>query len=125
MHNTARARHRDTPAMVWDDKIAAQAQAYANRCQFSHSGTPGVGENLCMGHGDWNACISAWYNEGANYNYVNGGFSGATGHFTQMVWKSSVRLGCAVGAMCKLYVCQYAPQGNVIGSFQQNVLPLK
>ena len=84
-----------------------------------------------MGHSDWNACISSWYNELANYNYAAGGFSSATGHGTQMVWKASTRLGCG-RAQCSgmfggqaMYVCQYAPPGNVMGQFQQNVMPLK
>jgi uncharacterized protein YkwD len=131
LHNAARFRHRDTPAMTWDASIAESAQKWASGCRFAHSGKSGVGENLCMGQSDWNACISAWYNELANYNYANGGFSSATGHATQMVWKASVRLGCGK-ASCSgtfggqtMYVCQYAPQGNVMGQFQQNVLPLK
>ena len=38
----------------------------------------------------------AWYNEVKQYNYNQPGFSMATGHFTQLVWKSSRRLGVGV-----------------------------
>jgi hypothetical protein len=66
-----------------------------------------------------------WYDEVKKYNYANGGFSSATGHFTQVVWKSSQNLGCGIGIRNgnSFYgVAQYTPPGNVIGQFQQNVL---
>ncbi|KAF6254800.1 CAP domain-containing protein [Scenedesmus sp. NREL 46B-D3] len=68
------------------------------------------------------------------YNFNNPSFSSATGHFTQVVWRSSSTIGCAVQS-CKnglggtgwqqgsLVVCRYSPAGNVLGSFQTNVLP--
>ena len=48
-------------------------------------------------------------------------------HFTQVVWKGTTQVGCAV-ATCnnifpakygpaKYYVCEYYPQGNIIGQF--------
>lgn len=73
LHNVARARHA-VPELVWDESLAASSAAWAKRCRFSHSRT---GENLCAGHKDWNACISAWYNEIASYNYKQGSFSSA------------------------------------------------
>ncbi|KAF8978699.1 CAP domain-containing protein, partial [Cyathus striatus] len=58
------------------------------------------------------------------------GFSSATGHFTQVVWKSSTSIACAI-ANCpagtifnqtsKYVVCRYAPPGNYLGQFPQNV----
>ena len=55
-----------------------------------------------------------------NYG-TNPGWNTAWGHFTQVIWKGSTRLGCA---QCRsLYVCQYAPAGNYMGQFAQNVLP--
>ncbi|KAE9414467.1 hypothetical protein Angca_008594 [Angiostrongylus cantonensis] len=42
----------------------------------------------------------------------------AIGHYTQMVWEGSYKLGCGV-AVCPdktLVVCQYSPPGNYIGS---------
>lgn len=46
-------------------------------------------------------CRTAWvcvcrYNEYSQYNYNYPGFSEATGHFTQVVWKATTQLGCAV-----------------------------
>lgn len=56
-------------------------------------------------------------------------FIQGTGHFTQLVWKSTTQLGCAMAVTTtnKVYgVCNYSPQGNIVnaGYFQNNVLPL-
>jgi hypothetical protein len=50
----------------------------------------------------------------SQYNYNNPGFSGATGHFTQLVWSSTRRMGCARADACswRTFVCQYAPPGK-------------
>ena len=67
-----------------------------------------------------------WYDEVANYDFNNPGFSMNTGHFTQLAWKDSTELGCglAVGSNYNVYgVCNYSPPGNVIGAFEQNVFP--
>ena len=66
-----------------------------------------------------------WYDEVKNYNYNNPVFSGSTGHFTQVVWKSSTKLGCGIGVASNnnIYgVCNYSPPGNVQGQFALNVL---
>lgn len=51
-----------------------------------------------------------------------------TGHFTQVVWKGSKELGIAKAnsASGKCYiVANYNPAGNMLGAFQQNVLPME
>ena len=111
-------------ALTWSPTLASAAQTYANGCVFAHSGAPDVGENLCKGHATWTACMTAWAAEERFYNYSSPGFSAQTGHFTQMVWASTSTIGCG-SAPCggsPLYVCQYAPPGNVIGQFSTNVL---
>jgi hypothetical protein len=65
----------------------------------------------------------AWYDELASYSYGNGGFSEATGHATQLLWKGSTQLGCGYAPGCKLLVCRYNPPGNVMGQFDDNVSP--
>ncbi|XP_046556951.1 protein PRY1-like isoform X4 [Haliotis rubra] len=35
-----------------------------------------------------------WYSEISKYDYNKAGYSNGTGHFTQMVWKSSKGTGC-------------------------------
>ena len=57
-------------------------------------------------------------------------FSESTGHFTQLVWKDTTKVGCGAvhcnsnvnnGASGWYLVCEYTPRGNVIGAFKQNV----
>jgi hypothetical protein len=59
----------------------------------------------------------------SSYDYNAATFSGATGHFTQVVWKGTTKLGCGSNPSCgmKTYVCQYTPPGNVMGEFADNV----
>lgn len=66
-----------------------------------------------------------WYNEVSSYNYNSPGFSMATGHFTQVVWNASTKLGMglSVGAKGTYCVGQYQPAGNYAGQFPQNVKP--
>jgi hypothetical protein len=61
------------------------------------------------------------------YNFGAPGFQKGTGHFTQIVWRGTRVVGCGV-ASCSgkaLWVCRYAPAGNVVapGYFEKNVLP--
>lgn len=76
------------PALVWSETVANSAQTWADKCIFQHSGY-GYGENLAWGHQSIEEAIADWYNEIHSYNWYNPGFSMGTGHFTQMVWKTS------------------------------------
>ena len=37
--------------------------------------------------------VTNWYNEVQQYNFAQPGFSAAAGHFTQVVWKASTKMG--------------------------------
>ena len=68
-----------------------------------------------------------WYDEVKDYNYVRPGFSMGTGHFTQVVWKSSTEVGFGVARASNgsyYAVGNYYPPGNMYGQFPQNVLKL-
>ncbi len=145
MHNKYRSLHEDTPDMTWNSGVAAVAQTYADSysCDgvLSHSGNKyngsGLGENLAYGYDfDDAGAVTAWYDEISDYDYDDPGFSETTGHFTQVVWKSSTELGCGYKYCGSYYgyyiVCNYLPQGNIVSSgsdpaiyFEENVLPLK
>ncbi|KAL3235048.1 Uncharacterized protein RNJ44_02836 [Nakaseomyces bracarensis] len=130
-HNVKRALHQDTNALTWSDELAAYAQNYADNYDCSgnlvHSGGP-YGENLALGYTAVGS-VDAWYDEISQYDYANPGFSEATGHFTQVVWKGSTQVGCGIktcgGVWGDYVICSYNPAGNVIGSFPENVAPLK
>jgi glioma pathogenesis-related protein 2 len=71
--------------------------------------------------------VDKWYDEIKYYDFDDGRFSSATGHFSQVVWNASQRLG--VGFATKkspskheLYiVAHYSPRGNEAGRFAMNV----
>ncbi|KAK4731052.1 hypothetical protein R3W88_024040 [Solanum pinnatisectum] len=122
VHNDARAQVGVGP-MSWDAGLASRAQNYANSrtgdCNLIHSG---AGENLAKGSGDFTgrAAVQLWVAEKPNYNYgTNQCASGQVcGHYTQVVWRNSVRLGCG-RARCNngwwFISCNYDPVGNWAG----------
>ena len=129
-HNRYRARHC-APPLEWSAEIARGAQAWvdelvARGCAFAHSGTR-LGENLAgatEGSMDGRGVVDLWYSERAGYDFRRPGYSPQSGHFTQVVWVSSRRIGCG-RAVCRgteLWVCQYDPAGNMEGAFDRNVL---
>ena len=70
------------------------------------------------------------YNEIKDYNFKDPTKStGVTGHFTQVVWKASTKLGIGKatgtndGMTCDYVVARYAPAGNMGGDYEANVLP--
>ncbi|CAF1187536.1 unnamed protein product [Didymodactylos carnosus] len=135
-HNLYRRKHC-VQQMTLDSYLNSVAQEYAEYLAqnnlFQHSNHQGMGENLYMtsttGQLSQNGAdaVTSWYNEIHLYNYDKPGFSMSTGHFTQVVWRASNRLGVGAaiannGAWKKLYVvANYAPSGNYLGQFQQNV----
>ncbi|CAF4077497.1 unnamed protein product, partial [Rotaria sordida] len=135
-HNTLRARHC-AKSLQLNNNLNKIAQDYADYLAatngFQHSNN-GYGENLYtfsssatlgMLHG--NKATDAWYDEIEDYDFSRPGFSGATGHFTQIVWKGSTQLGVGIafgnGGRRAIVVCNYDPPGNYMGQFSQNVAP--
>lgn len=129
-HNRVRAEHC-APPLVWSSEIAHRAQAWAEElaargCAFEHSHGP-YGENLARGtagvHDDPVEIVHLWYRELEHYNFGVGGFSLATGHFTQVVWTGSRRLGCGTSTCNgkRIWVCNYDPPGNYRGQYATNV----
>lgn len=136
IHNDDRAKHAASP-LTWDATLASAAAKWAAGCKWQHTPNNPYGQNIAAGtasnFGARDAADS-WYNEISQYNFAAGQYSDSTGHFTQMVWKGSKKLGCAIqectasqmglGSQGKAQyvVCNYDPPGNVIGNFLQNVL---
>jgi len=130
VHQQLRSKHGASP-LVWNNKLSRYAARHASACYFKHSKGP-YGENLAAGFPSISSAIKAWYGEKNMYNYGRPGFAESTGHFTQVVWKSSREIGCAFvecngkhGTPGKYLVCEYSPAGNVVndGYFKRNVLP--
>ncbi|KAL5706037.1 hypothetical protein ACHQM5_024252 [Ranunculus cassubicifolius] len=122
-HNAARAQV-GVGGMTWDSNVAGYAQNYANQmsdtCKMVHSGGR-YGENLAWGSPDLSAtdAVNMWVGERQFYNYNSNSCSGGEClHYTQVVWRNSVRLGCArVGCNSggTFVICSYDPPGNYIG----------
>ncbi len=124
-HNGHRAKHCVSD-LTWSAQLAAGAQAWASACKsngsggFAHSSEAwssenGFGENLYWGtNATATSAVEWWYGEIRNYNFAAPTWNGSVGHFTQVVWRNSAQVGCAM-ASCggmNLWVCRYAPTGN-------------
>lgn len=120
-HNKVRAKEGLGP-MTWDQKVATFAENYAKQrvdCKLQHSdpATHPYGENLFFGPEATAAtAVEDWYSEKENYDYnTNSCLKGMCGHYTQVVWRDSVRLGCGrVKCTNGLFfiTCNYDPAGN-------------
>jgi hypothetical protein len=121
------------PPLMWDSTLAAGAASYARslalRGAFAHSDRRtrgGVGENLWMGtRGAFSVeqMIGSWASE--KRMFVPGLFPrvsrtgnwSAVGHYSQMIWPTTTRVGCALASsqLADYLVCRYAPAGNIDG----------
>ncbi|KAF2149717.1 PR-1-like protein, partial [Myriangium duriaei CBS 260.36] len=154
-HNVHRANHGAGP-VTWSAKLERAAMKSAQRCTFGHFMNENgltYGQNLALGlpANKIAAIISdQWY-----YNEV-GAFSGnygdaqpdygsdmqdfeKWGHFTQLVWKDSVKIGCATWRCNSIATseddatplpssyggdityCNYKSEGNFAGEYAANV----
>ncbi|TKY84920.1 hypothetical protein EX895_006000 [Sporisorium graminicola] len=136
MHNADRAKH-SASALTWDATLASAAAKWAAGCKWQHTPNNPYGQNIAAGtasgFGAKDSC-TMWYDEVSQYDFSTAQYSDATGHFTQMVWKGTKRLGCAIqscsasqmglgsSGSAQYVVCNYDPPGNVIGQFKENVL---
>jgi len=133
-HNVWRAKY-GVPPLVWDTKLAAFAQQWANkraRTGAAHRPNNPYGENAFWAGGIAHTAafvVNQWGNEVKNYDLAANVCkpTKVCGHFTQVVWKTTKRVGCgrASGKVAPAgipwkgknfyWVCDYAPRGNVAG----------
>jgi len=132
-HNATRANVQPSatptiPPLTWSNSVASAAQAWANRCVFEHSQGQ-YGENIYASGGQAAAgdkIVRSWVSEAQDYDYESNACSNVCGHYTQVVWRKSLRLGCGVARCTKnspfagfpewqFVVCNYDPPGNFNG----------
>jgi uncharacterized protein YkwD len=136
-HNAVRASV-DVAPLAWDADLAAVAQAWADGCVdedapaglIDHNpgrsdNYPGyVGENVYGAGGAPSAqeAVDLWASEAANYDYDSNSCAPGRvcGHYTQLVWAATERVGCGIAQCSGLtfgntIVCNYSPGGNTGG----------
>jgi len=111
--------------IAWSDELAISATEWAEElassCAFQHS-NGNYGENLWKGTSNAFSItdvVDSWGGEKQHYNYENNSCvdEEVCGHYTQIVWDATTEVGCGM-ATCDGYdvwVCQYVPQGNIVG----------
>jgi hypothetical protein len=138
-HNAARSGTLNPPPdptlplVSWDNVLADSAYDYLSRCPGGNTalaphnanrtsdykalgGTDSVGENIYAGTSSVSptAAVNTWMSEASKYDYTANNI-GEAGHYTQVVWRASVRIGCAI-VNCPNYqysntvLCDYAPR---------------
>ena len=122
-HNSVRAGVGSAP-LTWSDQLAGNAQEWADtlvrRGQFAHRPNSNYGENLYEITGGFASpedVVEAWAGESRDYSYRSNSCRGVCGHYTQIVWADTRRVGCAVarGHGREIWVCEYDPPGNWVG----------
>lgn len=133
VHNHERAMI-GAPPLRWDPALARAAAAYgpqlASLGRLVHSpreGRPGQRENLAMDHSAFTSpqrLIGTWVAEkrdllpGTFPHVSRTGQWKDVGHYTQMVWRTTTHVGCAIhsdGRQWSYLICRYSPPGNVDG----------
>ena len=143
-HNQVRAAVNTTgiaggplPPMKWDPNLAMYAAQWAAMCKDTElptglvdhdpnrtnvAGYAYIGENIFGAGGTATAqgAVDLWASEKMYFTYPSTctapmGYS--CGHYTQVVWRTSVNLGCALQDCPGLQygstiVCDYGPGGN-------------
>ena len=138
-HNAVRRAPQPPPPsplspLTWSAAAAGVAQAWAAGCVYQHNAGRGDrGENIAASAppGSWqlNDVVTAWAGEVADYDYATNSCAAGKqcGHYTQLVWATTLRVGCA-HQVCNsnspfgsgnpgwdFWVCDYEPPGNWVG----------
>lgn len=134
-HNAVRAGVGVAP-LTWSASLAATAQAWAEACVddaapvglIDHNpnrsdGHPYyVGENIygSSGVATPDGAVALWAAEEQDYDYATNACSAVCGHYTQVVWATTLEVGCGIATCPGLtygsgIVCDYGPGGNTGG----------
>uniref|UniRef100_A0A0B7BHQ5 SCP domain-containing protein n=1 Tax=Arion vulgaris TaxID=1028688 RepID=A0A0B7BHQ5_9EUPU len=116
-----------------DEELEEKAKNWTERCEFKHREKDGYGENLGLSTSKKNltAIIAqlteAWAQESSLCNHQTQTRCGDCCHYSQIVWSTTVKLGCYI-TRCPLIkvgkkeyknawflACFYTPRGNNSG----------
>ncbi|EUB56851.1 GLIPR1-like protein [Echinococcus granulosus] len=125
---------RNMLLMEYSKEMEMLAAYWAAHCIYEHpdrSRYPQyreVGQNLALTAGfkpSLTESVCVYKTESRFYKFANNSCSHVCGHYTQLVWATSIQVGCAM-RQCDdlrphwpnpqyLTVCQYKPPGNYVG----------
>jgi hypothetical protein len=140
-HNRVRDAVGVAP-LTWDDTLAVVAAELASSCRLRHAERRDA-RHRALGGDDVllveslsassppsppDEAVRAWIAERRDWDCTTSRCHGTCGHYTQVVWSRTRRVGCAQavcpgdsaprglgGGSWSLLVCNYAPGGNVVG----------
>jgi pathogenesis-related protein 1 len=118
--------------LIWDYELEEFAADWASTLSsrgsgLSHRPNNKYGENCYWSSTSSvipDAAILAFNEEKEMYNYGPVSYQNfnGTGHYTQVVWYRTTKVGCAAvsGSLGTYVVCNYDPPGNLIGDYPYN-----
>lgn len=123
--NAVRARV-GVPPLTWSAKLASPAQEWADLLvkegSFRHRPDSPWGQNLYAVMGTEflpQQIVNGWAAEAKDFDLATNKCKEdrMCGHYTQIVWRSTKQVGCAVarGGNREVWVCEYSPRGNYAG----------
>lgn len=128
-HNLVRAAKFELP-LAWNFQLEKYARWWAGQrkgdCKLQHSFPEDdfkLGENIFWGSGSaWRPldAVTSWASEVKYYTYATNSCEAGQmcGHYTQIVWRNTQRMGCA-RVVCDngdiFMTCNYDPPGNYVG----------
>jgi pathogenesis-related protein 1 len=119
IHNAIRAGVQ-LPPLRWSSELAAFSQKWADsllaKSRPAHNPDSPYGENIFVAGAGCSPSmvVKEWASEARDYSYRTNSCISDCGHYTQIVWRQTRRVGCAVahGVNREIWVCSYDPPGN-------------
>ncbi|XP_078073236.1 cysteine-rich secretory protein LCCL domain-containing 1-like isoform X1 [Mustelus asterias] len=144
LHNKLRGQVSPSAAnmeyMTWDIELERSSEAWATDCRWEHGPAyllPSIGQNLGAHWGRYRPPtfhVQAWYDEVRDFMYPYPQecnpwcpfrcVGPVCTHYTQVVWATSNKIGCAINLCTNMniwgqvwqkaiyLVCNYSPKGN-------------
>merc|ERR1719204_699742 len=122
------------PHLKWDDGLARTAQAWSDRCDWTHGhvcekettmgpggkplGTKYMGQNLAAGWPtrSWKSSIKSWDEEKKDYHFCANSATPnkMVGHYTQVVWQETTHVGCGKAKCATIKSSPHSTSGELI-----------
>ena len=127
VHNVIRREH-GLSDLTWDEDLVVVSEEWidildeTNDCRMEHNWDSPYGENLYKSNfsSTNELVVQSWASEIEYYDYDSNACQPGQmcGHYTQIVWSTTERVGCAMKVCStgeELWMCNYDPAGNWMG----------